>query len=237
MSYFHKIQAYFTHKTPELIRFEKRIQYQFANTYYLEKALTHRSIKNHYEGNYERLEFLGDAIIDHVVSHWLFKKYTKSDEGILTKKRASLVNREFLAMLGKNLRVIEVVNIDSGVNIHDEKVSNNISADIYEAIVGAIYLDGKYENAAKFISRTLCLSEHLAKEDSNYKGQLIEYCHRKNLPTPQFEIVEIHGPEHERTFTIMVRIDAKQTWTGIGSTKKAAEQDGAQRAMKYLLGS
>ncbi len=237
MNYFRRIQAYFTHKTPELIHFEKKIKYQFVNTYYLEKALTHRSIKNHYEGNYERLEFLGDAIIDHVVSQWLFKKYTESDEGALTKKRAALVNREFLAMLGQNLRVTEVVNIDSGVNINDDKVANNISADVYEAIVGAIYLDGGYKNAAKFITRTLCLSEHLAKEDSNYKGQLIEYCHSQNLPTPQFEIVESYGPEHERTFTILVRINSKQHWTGIGSTKKSAEQDGAQRAIEYLLGS
>ena len=237
MSFFRRLQSYFTHKTPELKRFEDRIQYRFVNTYYLEKALTHRSVKNHYEGNYERLEFLGDAIIDHVVSHWLFKKYKNSDEGALTKKRASLVNREFLSMLGKNLKVIEMVQFDSSVNINDEKVSNNISADVYEAIVGAIYLDGGYKNATKFIYRTLCLSEHMAREDSNYKGQLIEYCHSNNFPTPQFDVVESHGPEHDRTFTVKVSFDTKQHWMGIGSTKKSAEQDGAQRAMKFLVGS
>ena len=145
-------------------RFENRIQYRFYNTYYLEKALTHRSVKNHYEGNYERLEFLGDAIIDHVVSLWLFKKYVQCDEGTLTKKRAELVNREFLAMLGKNLQVTEVIKFDSGVNINDEKVANNIAADVYEAIVGAIYLDGGYEDATAFITRTLCLSEHMSRE-------------------------------------------------------------------------
>ena len=75
MNLFRRLQYYFTSKTPALKRFEDRIQYRFSNTYYLEKALTHRSVKNHCEGNYERLEFLGDAIIDHVVSHWLFKKY------------------------------------------------------------------------------------------------------------------------------------------------------------------
>ena len=237
MRFFRRIQSYFTEKSSEFKRFEKRIQYQFINTYYLEKALTHRSVKNHFEGNYERLEFLGDAIIDHVVSHWLFNKYAQSDEGSLTKKRAALVNREFLAMLGQNLKVTEVVQIDSGVNINDEKVVNNISADVYEAIVGAIYLDGGYEDAAEFINRTLCLSEYLATEDSNYKGQLIEYCHSQNHPTPHFEIVESHGPEHERTFMVKVSIDDKQNWMGIGSTKKSAEQDGAQRAIKCLLGN
>ena len=103
----------FSQKSPELKRFEKRLQYTFGNTYYLEKSLTHRSIQNHHEGNYERLEFLGDAIIDQVVSNWLFKKYPKSDEGILTKKRSSLVNRNFLSMLGRNLKVMDVVRIDA----------------------------------------------------------------------------------------------------------------------------
>ena len=237
MNFFRRLKSYFTYKTPELKRIEDRIQYRFVNTYYLEKALTHRSVKNHYEGNYERLEFLGDAIIDHVVSHWLFKKYSKSDEGTLTKKRAALVNRDFLAMLGQKLKIIKMVRLAPGVNINDEKVVNNISADVYEAIVGAIYLDGGYRSAAKFIYRTLCLSEHRAKEDTIYKGQLIEYCHSQNLATPQFEILESHGPEHDRTFIIQVSIDTHQNWTGIGTTKKSAEQDGSQRAIKYLLGS
>ena len=237
MKVFRRLKSYFITKSTQIKRFEKRIQYHFVNMYYLEKALTHRSVKNHYEGNYERLEFLGDAIIDHVVSHWLFKKYVKSDEGDLTKKRAALVNREFLGMLGQNLKITEVVQFGQGVNINDGKVANNISADVYEAIVGAIYLDGGYGDAADFIYRTLCLSEHMAREDSNYKGQLIEYCHSQDLPTPQFEIVESHGPEHERTFTVKVSIDTQQNWMGIGSTKKSAEQDGSQRAINNLRGS
>jgi len=234
---FRRLRSYFKHKTPELKRFENRIQYQFSNTYYLNKALTHRSAQNNYEGNYERLEFLGDAIIDHVVSHWLFKTFRNCDEGILTKKRAALVNREFLAKLGKNLKVTEMVKFDSSVNINDEKVSKNISADVYEAIVGAIYLDGGYIDATQFINRTLCLSEHLAREDLNYKGQLIEYCHSHSLSTPQFDIIKSHGPEHERIFTVKVSIDANKYWTGMGSTKKSAEQDGASQAIKFLLGS
>ena len=235
MIIFHNLRAYFSHKTLEFKKFEKLIQYRFIKTYYLDKALTHRSIKNYHEGNYERLEFLGDSIIDHVVSHWLFKKYKYSDEGTLTKKRAALVNRDFLAMLGHNLKVTEFVQIDSGVNLDDEKVANNISADIYEAIVGAIYLDGGYKFASNFIYRTLCLSEHLSKEDANYKGKLIEYCHSQNLSTPNFETIESHGPHHERTFTIKVSITGNKQWVGIGTTKKAAEQDAAKRAIKSLL--
>ena len=236
MRLFRRLKSLFSQKSPELKRFEKRLQYTFGNTYYLEKSITHRSIQNHHAGNYERLEFLGDAIIDQVVSNWLFKKYPKSDEGILTKKRSSLVNRNFLSMLGRNLKVMDVVRIEQSVNTKDPKVIANISADVYEAIVGAIYLDGGFKEAYKFIHKTLCLSEYLTEEDQNYKGQLIEYCHCNNLPAPQFNIVESHGPEHEKTFVINVIIYPEQTWEGIGSTKKSAEQDGAQRAINSLLG-
>ena len=237
MRLFRRLKSLLSQKSPELKRFEKCLQYTFGNTYYLEKALTHRSIQNHHAGNYERLEFLGDAIIDQVVSNWLFKKYPKSDEGILTKKRSSLVNRNFLSMLGRNLKVMDVVRIEKSVNTKDPKVIANISADVYEAIVGAIYLDGGFKEAYKFIHKTLCLSEYLTEEDQNYKGQLIEYCHCNNLPTPQFNIVESHGPEHEKTFVINVIIYPEQTWKGIGSTKKSAEQDGAQLAINSLMGS
>ena len=237
MRLFRRLKSLFFQKSPELKRFEKRLQYTFGNTYYLEKSITHRSIQNHHAGNYERLEFLGDAIIDQVVSNWLFKKYPKSDEGILTKKRSSLVNRNFLSMLGRNLKVMDVVRIEQSVNTKDPKVIANISADVYEAIVGAIYLDGGFQEANKFINKTLCGYEHLAGEDQNYKGQLIEYCHCNNLPTPQFNIVESHGPEHEKTFVINVIIYPEQMWRGIGSTKKSAEQNGAQLAINSLLGS
>ena len=234
---YRKLKSLFSKKSSELKHFEKRLQYTFGNTYYLEKSLTHRSIQDHHAGNYERLEFLGDAIIDQVVSNWLFIKYPKSDEGTLTKKRSSLVNRNFLSMLGTNLKVMTVVRIEQSVNTKDPKVIANISADVYEAIVGAIYLDGGFHEASKFITKTLCLSAHLAEEDQNYKGQLIEYCHSNNLPTPQFNIVKSHGEEHKKIFIINVIISPKQTWRGVGSTKKSAEQDGAQKAINTLLGS
>ena len=132
---------------------------------------------------------------------------------------------------------MDVVRVDPSVNILDKKVATKIAADIYEAIVGAIYLDGGYHESSKFIKRTLCISEYLADEDQNFKGRLIEYCHSNSLPAPQFNIIESYGPEHEKTFIINVIISSDQTWKGIGTTKKSAEQDGAQQAIKYLLSS
>ena len=237
MNFIRNIKSLFSKKTSKIKHFEKQLQYTFSDTYYLEKALTHRSVQNHSEGNYERLEFLGDAIIDQTVSIWLFRKYPQYDEGTLTKKRSSLVNRDFLSMLGKKLNVMDVIRIEQSVNIKDPKVITNIASDVYEAIVGAIYLDGGFKEVSKFIKRTLCLSEHLADGDLNYKGQLIEYCHSNNLSTPQFTILNSHGPEHEKTFIINVVISPDKSWRGIGSTKKSAEQDGAQHAIDFLLGS
>jgi ribonuclease-3 len=237
LSFIRIIKTLFSKKSFKIKQFEKQLQYTFSDTYYLEKALTHRSIQNHSEGNYERLEFLGDAIIDQTVSIWLFKKYPQSDEGTLTKKRSSLVNRDFLSMLGKKLNVMDVIRIEQSVNINDPKVITNIASDVYEAIVGAIYLDGGFKEVSSFIKRTLCLSEHLADGDLNYKGQLIEFCHSSNLSAPQFSIIDSRGPEHEKTFIIKLVISPDKSWRGIGSTKKAAEQDGAQRAINFLLGS
>ena len=236
MRLIHKIKALFIEKPHELKTLESRLQYTFLNTYYLEKALTHRSVQHHSLGNYERLEFVGDAVIDQTVSLWLFKKYPNSDEGALTKIRSTLVNRDFLAIMGENLQVMDVVRVDASVNIKDPKVASKISADIYEAIVGSIYLDGGYKYASKFIKRTLCQSEYLEIEDQNYKGQLIEYCHSNGLSAPIFNIADSHGPEHKKIFVINVQINPDQTWRGEGSTKKSAEQDGAQNAMNTLLG-
>ena len=232
-----KLKALFNPKSPDLKALEARLQYTFGNTYYLEKAITHRSVQDHSLGNYERLEFVGDAVIDQTISLWLFKRYPQSDEGILTKKRSTLVNREFLGIMGKNIQIMDVVRIDPSVNITDPKVATKIVADIYEAIVGAIYLDGGYHEASNFIKRTLCVSEHLADEDQNFKGRLIEYCHSSNLAPPQFTILDSRGPEHEKIFIIKVVISPDKSWRGIGSTKKSAEQDAAQHAINFLLGS
>tara|TARA_B110000438_G_scaffold279543_1_gene304055 strand:- start:71 stop:784 length:714 start_codon:yes stop_codon:yes gene_type:complete len=230
-----KFKRLFSNASPEIVDFEKKLNYTFRNTYYLQKALTHRSVQDHSKGNYERLEFLGDSIIDQTVSIWLFKKYPESDEGSLTKKRSALVNRDFLSMLGKNLNVMDLVRIEQSVNSKDPKVITNISANIYEAIVGAIYLDGGFNQASNFIKKTLCSYEYLANKDLNYKGQLIEFCHSTNLESPNFQIISSNGPDHEKLFIIKLIISSKMSWRGIGSTKKSAEQDAAKRAVTFLL--
>ena len=236
MSFIKILSNLFSNKNQKYKYFENKIGYRFLNSNYLTEALTHRSTSNQKGFNYERLEFIGDAIIDLTVSIWLFNKYSKSDEGILTKNRAALVNKNFLSMLGHKLNIIDLIIVDAGVNLNDTKVSDNISADAYEALAGAIYLDGGYKNASKFIKNTLCIYENMTIEDTNYKGQLIEYCHKNELSNPQFEILQSHGPDHNKTFIVSVEIaNMNQTWEGMGLTKKFAEQQGAKNALNYLL--
>jgi ribonuclease-3 len=215
-------------------RLEKKIYYTFKNPSILKKALTHRSLYSEPEKNYERLEFLGDAVLDHVVSEWLFNTYKKMDEGQLTKKRASLVNRTFLGMLGQKFGLVSHIFVDSGVDIKDKKVLQNISADIYESILGAIFLDGGEKSALKFIHLTLIQLQDQADEDSNYKGTLIELSHRKGLNSPIFELTKSKGPEHDKIFHIKVKLSNGQTFDGLGRSKKSAEQNAAKIALETM---
>ena len=213
---------------------EKKINYTFRRPSILKIALTHRSLSAEPEKNYERLEFLGDAVLDQVVSEWLFNRYFKMDEGQLTKKRSSLVNRTFLGMLGQEFGLINHIFVDSGVNIKDPKVIRNISADVYESIVGAIFLDGGEKPAIKFIHKTLIPFQGQADVNSNYKGTLIELSHRKGLSSPIFELTNSKGPEHNKVFHIQVKLSNGKIYNGMGQSKKAAEQNAARVALEAM---
>jgi ribonuclease-3 len=218
----------------DICQLERKLQYTFKDPSILKRALTHRSLYSEPEKNYERLEFLGDAVLDHVVSEWLFNKFKTMDEGQLTKKRASLVNRIFLGMLGQKLGLVDHIIIDSGVDIKDQKVLKNLSADIYESILGAIFLDGGEKSAIKFIHTTLIHLKDHADENSNYKGTLIELSHRKGFNSPLFELINSKGPEHDKIFHIRVKLSNGETYDGTGQSKKAAEQNAAKMALESI---
>ena len=235
MNFFEKLFKYGSvKKNKDIISLEKKIKYRFSNLHYLLVALTHRSLHSDPQENYERLEFLGDAVLDHVVSEWLYNKYSTSDEGTLTKKRASLVNRNFLAMLGQDFGLVKHVNVDSGVDLTDTKVIKNISADIYESIVGAIFLDGGDDAAASFIHRTLIHNEEMSDENLNYKGNLIELCHKLGMESPVFQLEQSKGPEHNKVFMVKTILSNGDTYSGMGSSKKIAEQHAAKNAIHSI---
>ena len=213
---------------------EKICKYRFKNRQYLIQAFTHRSISNQPRQNYERLEFLGDAVIDIVVSRELMREFPEGDEGILTQKRSSLVQKTFLATMGQLLKLLDFVQIESTVDLKEEKIAVKQSANLFEALVGAIYLDGGIEPAKQLILNSIWTHRHEAWKSVNYKGQLIELCHMKQIDNPKFLVSNVSGPDHQKLFEVHVKIGDEIFPSGIGTNKKSAEKHAAQHAMEVL---
>ena len=213
---------------------EKICKYRFKNRQYLIQAFTHRSISNQPRQNYERLEFLGDAVIDIVVSRELMREFPEGDEGILTQKRSALVQKTFLATMGQLLKLLDFVQIESTVNLKEEKIAVKQSANLFEALVGAIYLDGGIQPAKQLILNSIWTHRQEAWKSVNYKGQLIELCHMKQIENPKFLVSNVSGPDHQKLFEVHVKIGDEIFPSGIGTNKKSAEQHAAQHAMEVL---
>ena len=213
---------------------EKICKYRFKNRQYLIQAFTHRSISNQPRKNYERLEFLGDAVIDIVVSRELMREFPEGDEGILTQKRSALVQKTFLATMGQLLKLLDFVQIESTVDLKEEKIAVKQSANLFEALIGAIYLDGGIEPAKQLILNSIWTHRHEAWKSVNYKGQLIELCHMKQIDNPKFLVSNVSGPDHQKLFEVHVKIRDEIFPSGIGTNKKSAEQHAAQHAMEVL---
>ncbi len=213
---------------------EQQINYQFSDYAYLCQAFTHRSVSPDPKYNYERLEFLGDAVIDIIISKELMKEFPEGDEGVLTKKRSALVQQSFLASMGYLLKLLDHFNVDATVNLNNEKVADKQLANLYESLIGAMYLDGGINPARKLVLSTIWVNRKEAWKKVNYKGQLIEYCHAKNIENPKFQITDVSGPDHQKMFEVHVSIGSKVYPSGIGMEKKSAEQSAAQHALERL---
>ena len=227
----------FLFKSPQSNPFaalEKICKYRFKNRQYLIQAFTHRSISSQPRQNYERLEFLGDAVIDIVVSRELMREFPEGDEGILTQKRSALVQKIFLATMGQLLKLLDFVQIESTVDLEEEKIAVKQSANLFEALVGAIYLDGGIESAKQLILNSVWTHRYEAWKSVNYKGQLIELCHMKQIDNPKFLVSNVSGPDHQKLFEVHVKIGDEIFPSGIGTNKKSAEQHAAQHAMEVL---
>ena len=173
------LKIIFFRKTTSINKFqnlESRIGYTFRNKNILEEALTHKSLNSGI--SYERLEFLGDALLNIIVTEWLYQKHPKYDEGLLTKKRSQLVNKQFLLQIAKKIFIKKDLIIGNSIQINNSSTMNNIFSDIFESILGAIYIDGGLVKAKKFIDMHLIInSNKLNMMKKNYKGMLIEKCH------------------------------------------------------------
>ena len=234
MKLFVKLKQYFLDKSDSVSILEKKINYIFHNKDYLNQAFTHKSLNTEPRKNYERLEFLGDAVIDIIVSRELMRDFPEGDEGLLTQRRAALVQKPYLASIGHLLDLMDYLMIEKSVNLEIEKIAEKQQANLFEALIGAIYLDGGLEPCRKLILETVWTYRYEAWKTTNYKGKLIEFCHSKNIENPLFLVKDITGPDHQRTFEIQVKIGMKKYSSGMGTNKKTAEQIAAKLALEEM---
>jgi len=218
--------------------------YTFDDDSLLQQAFTHTSAID-YEtqskvDSYERLEFLGDAVIEMIVTRFLFEQFPDAPEGELTQMRAKLVNRTTLASIARGLHFGQLLMLGKSGENDNLRNSSSVLSDVYESFVGALYLDGGYKAAYNFTYQTL-LSKHKrllpAAEIQNYKGKLLEYCQQNNLDTPKFVTTHEEGPAHGKYFEISVMIGKEWLGIGSGTTKKAASQRAARQALATLFDS
>ena len=218
----------------------KRLGYTFKQPALLELALTHPSVSHGQSEklhNNQRLEFLGDAVLQIIISTELYKKFPNRDEGTLSKARARMVNRAALAEQALQIKLGKELLLSRGEERSGGRERPSTLADAFEAMVGAIYLDGGFVKVKKFILAQF--AERLAGADAsrpvgNPKGELQEMLQGQSTVAPEYRLLEAEGPDHDRSFVCAVRHRGRELARGTGKSKKAAETDAAAKAMKKL---
>ena len=234
MKLFVKLKQFFVDRSESVSSIEKKINYIFHNKDYLRQAFTHKSLNTSPRNNYERLEFLGDAVLDIIVSRELMREFPEGDEGLLTQRRAALVQKPYLAQIGHLLDLMQHLKIEKSVNLKIEKIAEKQLANLLESLIGAMYLDGGIDPCRKLILDTIWAHKEEAWKSTNYKGKLIEYCHSLEFGNPVFLVKDISGPDHLKTFEIQVKIGPQTYASGLGTNKKTAEQTAARLALEEL---
>jgi ribonuclease III len=220
--------------------FEQKIGISFNNINTLKLALTHRSYVNEHKSvneHNERLEFLGDAVLELIISDYLFKKYPKRPEGELTSFRAALVRTDSLANTSRELDIGKYLMLSKGEEDTGGRKKNYLLANAFEAIVGAIYIDKGYEQSRDFVLGYLIKKlEYIVKHrlDIDSKTKIQEVIQEKYKVTPIYEIVSEKGPDHEKTFTVVIKIEDNIIGKGTGMSKQKAEEKAAQKGLNYL---
>lgn len=221
-----------------LAELEKRIGYEFCNKELLKQAVTHTSYTNEQKINkqkhYERLEFLGDAVLELLTSRFLFEQYPDKPEGQLTKMRASMVCEPALAFCAKDLELGQFLRLGKGEEGSGGRERDSIVADVMEAIIGAIYLDGGLEKADEYVRRVLFSDLENKQLFFDSKSNLQEYIQAQHESDFAYELLDEIGPEHDKRFIVGAMLGGTLLGKGSGKTKKAAEQQAAYEALLKL---
>lgn len=217
-----------------LTELEEALGYYFQNQGLLREALTHRSWGF---PDYERLEFLGDSVLELSISHLLFEALPTCKEGELSKIRASLVREEMLLEIAKALSLGDYLLMGKGEEQTGGRQKPSILASAFEALIGAVYLDGGFEKALEVVKK--CFAPYIEEtkekwKDTDFKTQLQEHVQARFKDLPQYILLNQTGPEHQKTFEVAVIVKGQIWGIGTGRSKKEAEQRAAEEALKRL---
>jgi len=216
---------------------EAKLNYFFKNTDLLEAALIHKSIYNQESEHFiaERLEFLGDSVLELAITEYLFRTFHDEDEGFLTKKRSKIISKVYLNKKAGEIGLTKYILVKEDEIDLTRKKRSSLTADTMESLFGAIFLDSSYLEA-KYVIQNLILSnfdELISHADlQNYKSILQEFSHTEFAENPNYEIIKEAGPEHHKKFYAKVSIGNKYSSRGSGKSKKAAEQKAARSLLK-----
>jgi len=220
---------------------QKNIGITFKNPQLLEIALTHRSYLNEHQGakieNNERLEYLGDAVLELIISDYIFRKYPGKAEGELTSIRSAVVRTESLAEESRKLGVGENLQMSKGEKDSGGENKDYLLANAYEAVLGAIYLDSGMEECVNFVNRTLVPKIDRIVENNLFidpKTQAQEIIQSRYKTTPTYVIVKEEGPDHDKKFTVALLINNKEKAQGQGTSKQKAEESAALAAIEKI---
>ena len=226
-------------KEKDFAEFEKIIGLNFKDKSILIQSLTHRSFLNEHRssksGHNERLEFLGDAVLELVVTHYLYEKYPSKTEGDMTSIRSALVNAQTCADVAKEINLNEFLLLSKGESKDTGRARQYILANALEAVIGAIYLDSGYDSAKDFIFRFIIpMTERIVAEELwvDAKSKFQEKAQDEVSITPSYKTVKEEGPDHDKKFTVGVFLKQDLVAEGIGDSKQEAEQDAARKALK-----
>lgn len=220
---------------PHAATLTARIGHRFRDTQLLEQALTHRSASSRHN---ERLEFLGDAILNFLIAEALFQRVPNAREGVLTRSRASLVRRQSLAEIARELNLGQHLKLGLGEIKTRGRERESLLADALEALIGAVYLDGGLEVCRDMVLRLFAVQLAGTSREQNLKDpktHLQEAVQARNLPLPEYTVLRVEGAAHQRRFTVTCQISGlAQPTEGFGSSRRRAEQEAARKAIALL---
>ena len=216
----------------------EKLGFEFKDVNLLVTALTHRSYVNEHKKTVhehnERLEFLGDAVLELVSSDFLYRNYNEP-EGVMTALRAALVRTESIGAAGKELGYEPLVRLSKGEKKGTERAHESILADCFEAVIGAIYLDQGYETAREFIAKHILVKIDTVIEEGSWrdpKSYVQELAQKADGVTPVYRTLREEGPDHDKTFTVGIYVDEKLKGTGVGHSKQEAQTEAAREGVK-----